>query len=86
MEDIFIVFGIVMAIAMPFLLGVFIAEYFKYKREVGVHLKEVRIELAHLNNEALKQELASHKERIETLETIVTDAKYELGNKIQRLR
>ena len=46
MEDIFIVFGIVMAIAMPFLLGAFIAEYFKYKREVGIHLKEVRLELA----------------------------------------
>ncbi len=86
MEDVFQFFGVVMAISMPFLLGAFIAEYFKYKREVGVHLKEVRIELAQLNNEALKQELAAQKERIETLEAIVTDSKYELDNKIQRLK
>ena len=75
-----------MAISLPFLIAVFVREYFKYRREVGLQLSEVRKEIAHLNNDALREQLEGQQERIETLEAIVTDTKYELEKNISKLR
>ena len=86
MEDVFVFFGVVMAISLPFLVGVFVREYFKYKREVGVQLIEVRKEIARLDSDAIREQQKRQQERIETLEAIVTDSKYELGNNISKLR
>ncbi|MCZ6642000.1 MAG: hypothetical protein O7F71_10525 [Gammaproteobacteria bacterium] len=86
MEDVFIFFGIVMAMSLPFLIAGFVREYFKYRREVGLQLTEVRKEIAHLNNDELREQLEGQQERIETLEAIVTDTKYELEKNISKLR
>ena len=85
-ENVFVTFGVLMAISLPFLIGVFVREYFKYKRQVGFQLTEVRKEIARLDNDAIREQQKRQQERIETLEAIVTDSKYELGNNISKLQ
>ncbi len=86
MEDVFVVFGVVMAISMPFLIGGSVHEYFKYRREVGIQLIELRKEIARLDSDAIREQQKRQQERIETLEAIVTDSKYELDNNISKLK
>ncbi len=86
MEDVFVVFGVVMAVSMPFLIGGSVHEYFKYRREVGIQLIELRKEIARLDSDAIREQQKRQQERIETLEAIVTDSKYELDNNISKLK
>ena len=75
-----------MAIGAPFLVGAFIHEYIKYKREVGEQLKDLRKEIKRRDSDALNERQMRQQERIETLEAIVTDSKFEVANNISKLQ
>jgi len=78
-------FFVVVGISAPFLIGTFLVHYFRYRTEVGQSLSRLRAEMAALDNADLQAEVTALRHRIEALETIVTDQKYELGRTISRL-
>ena len=86
MQGILELAGVFLAMASPFLVWVFLAEWFRYKREMRQQLSEINKEMAELDVKTLKQELELQKERIAVLEAIVTEEKFELNQKIGALK
>jgi hypothetical protein len=79
-------FQVVLAVSAPFLIGIFVVHYFRYRSEVAHRSNDTAAhELAERNNEELRQQLAALRERVEVLEAIVTDKKYDLSRKIANL-
>ena len=79
------VFAIMMAVFLPISMIVFISEYFKYKRATNDKLGKLKQELESKSTEEMEEEIASLKERVIVLESIVTDRSYEIERKISNL-
>ncbi|MCG8415065.1 MAG: hypothetical protein MI746_12670 [Pseudomonadales bacterium] len=79
------VFGIMMGVFLPIGMIVFISEYFKYKRSTNAQIGDLKKELEENSTAEMEKEIASLKERIMVLETIVTDRGFELEHKISNL-
>jgi hypothetical protein len=76
---------VVLAIASPFLIAVFLKHYFKYKSETAHRLAELDLRVAASENEALRKQVLELRTRIEVLEAIVTDDRYTLRKQIANL-
>ena len=78
-------FGVMMAVMAPIILIVFISEYFKYKKSISEKLAHLNKEIQENSTEDLEKEVASLKERVQVLEAIVTDRRFDLERKISNL-
>jgi cell division protein FtsB len=78
------VFLIMVAVGSPFLIAIFMVNYFKYRSEVARRQSGDR-ERFERENDELKRHVANLRERVEVLEAIVTDKRYDLGVKIANL-
>ena len=76
---------VMMAIFLPIIILVFINHYFSYKKSTNVQLSDLKKELDANSTAELKEEIAALKERIVVLESIVTDHRYDLDQKIGNL-
>ena len=85
MSSVLQLFGVMLAVVFPFILIVFITEYFKYKKNTNEKLGALRQELNKNSTEDLEKEVAELKERVIVLESIVTDRSYNLVRKIGNL-
>jgi len=78
-------FGIMMAIFLPISMLVFVNQYWDYKNKTSSRLGKLQQQIEQQSTEELKQELAALKERIVVLESIVTDRRHDLEQKIGEL-
>ena len=76
---------VVLALASPFLIAVFLKHYFRYKSETAHKLAELDLRIAVNENEILKKQMLELRSRVEVLEAIVTDEGYTLRKKIANL-
>ena len=76
---------VVLAVASPFLIAVFLKHYFQYKSETAHRLAELDLRMAASENEILKKQVLDLRGRVEVLEAIVTDEGYTLRKKIANL-
>jgi ribosomal protein S3AE len=76
---------IVLALASPFLIGVFLKHYFQYKSETAHKLADLDLRTAANETEGLRKQVRELQSRVEALETIVTDDGYTLRKKIANL-
>ena len=77
---------VILTFASPILIGVFISKYFKYKSQVNVQLQQVQKELSNHSSNELQNEVNALKQRMVTIEAIVTDSGYDLNQKISNLK
>jgi hypothetical protein len=73
-----------LAIASAIIVGIFVVQYFRYRTAVA-QSKADTDEPAAIEVERLRSEVAALKERVEVLEKIVTDQRYDLQTKIASL-
>ena len=78
-------FGVMMALTVPLFLILFVQEYFKTKRTTNSRFSQMKQELEERSTEELEKEVASLKERVIVLESIVTDRGFDLERKISSL-
>ena len=78
-------FGVMMAVMAPIILIVFISEYFKYKKATSEKLARLNKEVHENSTKELEQEVETLRERIQVLEEIVTDRRFDLDRKISGL-
>ena len=78
-------FGIMMAVMTPVILIVLISHYFSYKKSTAATLSKLKKEIHEASNEDLEKELSNLKERVQVLEEIVTDRRFDLDRKIGNL-
>jgi len=78
-------FGVMLAVVFPFILIVFIIEYFKHKKNTSEKFWVLKQELNKNSNEDLEKEITALGERVIVLESIVTDRSYNLERKIGNL-
>ncbi|MEX0902911.1 MAG: hypothetical protein WDZ76_09345 [Pseudohongiellaceae bacterium] len=78
-------FGVMMAIFVPITMLIFVIKYMENKRLLNDKLARMRIDLERNNNAELEKEVQSLRERVEVLEQIVTDTRFDLHSKIQSL-
>ena len=78
-------FGVMMAVMAPIILIVFISEYFKYKKATSEKLARLNKEVHENSTKELEQEVEILRERIQVLEEIVTDRRFDLDRKISGL-
>jgi cell division protein FtsB len=76
---------VVLALASPFLIAVFVKHYFQYRSETAHKLAELDLKIAVNENEILKKQMLELRSRVEVLEAIVTDEGYTLRKKIANL-
>lgn len=76
---------VVLALASPFVIAVFLKHYFAYKSEAAHKLAALDLKVAANENESLRKQLRELQSRVEALETIVTDDGYTLRKKIANL-
>ena len=77
---------VILTFASPVLIGIFISKYFKYKSEVSAQLQALQKEMANKSTIELQNEVEALRERMATIESIVTDSGYELNQKIANLK
>ncbi len=85
MRDALEVGAVMLAIAAPFLIALFLKHYFNYRSEVAIQINKMKLEVSELDNAALRDQVADLQSRVETLEAVVTDSKYDLDKKIANL-
>lgn len=73
-----------LAIAGAIIVGIFVVQYFRYRTAIAQN-KANPDERAAIEVERLRSEVATLKERVEVLETIVTDSRYDLQSRIASL-
>jgi len=78
-------FGVMMAVMAPIIMIVFISEYFKYKKATSEKLARLNKEVHENSSRELEQEIATLRERVQVLEEIVTDRRFDLERKISGL-
>ncbi len=76
---------VLLAVASPFLLALFLKHYFAYKSQTANKLAELDLKVAERDTEALQQHVLRLQQRIETLEAIVVDEGYDLKKRIAQL-
>jgi cell division protein FtsB len=77
--------SVVLALASPFVIAVFLKHYFAYKSEAARKRAQHDLSTAANENEILRKQVADLRARVETLEAIVTDDGYTLRKKIANL-
>ena len=77
---------VVLAVASPFLIAVFLKHYFQYKSETAHKLAELDLKMTANENEILRKQVQDLRSRVEVLEAIVTDEGYTLRKKIAKRR
>lgn len=75
---------IILVVSSPVLIIVFVVHYFRYRAEVAQRIRTT-VRDADVENEELRREIKGLRERIEVLEAIVTDQRYDLGSRIASL-
>lgn len=85
MREFWEVFSVMIAVSSPVLIIVFVVQYFRYRSVAARRVSETAQRRADEDSAELKRQIETLKQRIEVLETIVTDRKYELGAKIANL-
>lgn len=85
MNDVLELFLIMLSVSSPVLIIVLVVQYFRYRALVAQRSAESAREAAALRNGELEREVAELRQRVEVLEAIVTDDKYDLGRKIASL-
>jgi cell division protein FtsB len=78
------IFPIILAVSSPVLIIVFVVHYFRYRSEVAQRIRTTARD-AEAENEELRRQIKGLRERVEVLEAIVTDKKYDLGSRIANL-
>ena len=78
-------FLVMMSVMSPVIVIVFITQYFKYKKQTSAKIEEMRQKLNENPNKELEKEVAVLEDRIQVLERIVTDSRYDLDRKIANL-
>jgi cell division protein FtsB len=73
-----------LAVASAVIVGIFVVHYFRYRTAVA-HSMASATDSAAKESEKLRGEVAALKERVEVLERIVTDNRYDLQAKIANL-
>lgn len=86
MEGILIFALVVLVLASPFLVGLLLKQYFRYKSETASKLAELELAVSHGKNELLQHQVTKLQSRVEVLERIVTDDRYELTQQISQLQ
>jgi hypothetical protein len=74
---------VMLAIGSPIIVIVFIVQYFRYKADVNARLADLQLEIDSKATAELQEEVMRLKQRLNTVEMIVTDSSYEL---LQSLR
>lgn len=77
-------FLVTLAVSAPFLIGLFVVHYFRYRAEAA-RLAAAGRARDEADDEALQRRVDRLQERVEVLEAIVTDTRYDLGRKIAGL-
>lgn len=85
MEGIFIFAVFLLAATSPILIAVFLKQYFRYKSETNNKLADLDLKLAQSQNDLLQKRVVDLQSRVEVLERIVTDKRYELNQEISNL-
>lgn len=75
---------IMLAVTSPVLIGMFMVHYFKYRSKLAGQLSS-DMERVDQENADLRRQLKDLRERVEVLETIVTDKRYDLSARIANL-
>ena len=86
MEGIFIFAIFLIAVTSPVLITTFLKQYFRYKSETTNKLAELDLKLAQGQNDLLQKRMVDLQTRVEVLERIVTDNRFELNQEISNLR
>ena len=86
MEGIFIFAIFLIAVTSPVLITTFLKQYFRYKSETTNKLAELDLKLAQGQNDLLQKRMVDLQTRVEVLERIVTDNRFELNQAISNLR
>jgi hypothetical protein len=85
MKNFLELFLVMVAVSSPVLIIVFVRHYFRYRAHVAHRIGEAAREAAERDGEELRREVAILRRRVEVLEAIVTDKKYELSQRIANL-
>lgn len=75
---------VVLTVSAPVLIGIFVVHYFRFRAETA-RLAAAASDKAEEDDAELRQQVDRLRERIEVLEAIVTDTKYDLNRKISGL-
>ncbi|MBN1241001.1 MAG: nitrite reductase [Gammaproteobacteria bacterium] len=75
---------VMLTVSAPFLIGIFVIHYFRYRSEAA-RIAAAAKDSAEVADAALRQQVRRLQERVEVLEAIVTDTKYDLNRKISGL-
>jgi cell division protein FtsB len=75
---------VTLVVSAPFLIGIFLVHYFRYRSEAA-RVDAAAKESADADDAQLRQQVQRLQERVEVLEAIVTDTKYDLNRKISGL-
>ncbi len=76
---------ILLACTMPVLAIIAVAKFFKYKEQTAHHLHNLRTEIDLASKTELKREVQELRERVQVLEAIITDSKYNLMQEFDNL-
>ena len=77
-------FFVMLVVSAPFLVAVFVVHYFRYRSEAA-RVAAAGAKRDQAEDAELRQRVERLQERVEVLEAIVTDSKYDLGRKIAGL-
>ena len=75
---------VTLVVSAPFLIGIFVVHYFRFRAEAA-RISAAAVERGDADDTQLKQQVERLQERVEVLEAIVTDTRYDLGRKISGL-
>jgi cell division protein FtsB len=77
-------FLLTLIFSVPFLIGIFVVHYFRFRSEAA-RVSAAAKDREDAEDAELRQQVQRLQERVEVLEAIVTDTKYDLGRKIASL-
>ena len=84
MEGIFKFAVVMIAIASPVLVAIFMKHYFRYKADTASKLAELDLRIAKSENSLLQTRVGALQKRVEVLERVVTDSSYDLNLQIAK--
>lgn len=86
MSEAFELFLVIAAVSSPAFIIIFIKYYFRYKSELSARMTGLKHQMDSHATEKLTEEVRQLKERLEVLETIVTDNRFELYQDFKTLQ
>ncbi len=85
MQEAFVFLLVMLGLGAPFLIGLFLVHYFRYRAGVAERMTQMRKKMAELGTTELREQVEALQTRVEVLEAVVTDKKLELDEKIANL-